>query len=396
MLTHSAVKAARPRAAGYKLFDEGGLHLYVAPNGRRSFRMRFRFGGREQLLTFGSADDLSLADARARCQAARAAVRRGIDPRSGGTPVCEIAQVHNFEAVARRWHAHMLRRWTPVHAGDVLASLQRDVFPAIGAMPVAAITTPTVLAVLRAIEARGRFETVRRVRQRISAIFEFAMAENLVQSDPAAIVGRALMPPAPRGHHPALIDLDEARALIAATELVDAAPAIRLASRFLALTAVRLAAVRGACWDEIEDLDGVAPIWRVPAARMKLPAAKKADPANDHLVPLAPAAVALLREARALGQGGRLIFPGTNPAAPIGEAAIGGLIARAGFGGRHVPHGWRATFSTILNERYPDERSAIDQALGHVAMGKVEAAYNRAVRLGQRRSLFERWASLLL
>ena len=397
MLTNAAVKAARPRAAAYKLFDEGGLHLYVTPGGRRSWRMRFRIAGREQLLTFGTTDDLSLIEARARCDAARVVLAQGKDPRIDTGRVCGIAQTHNFEDVGRRWHAHMTRRWTPVHAADVLASLQRDVFPAIGAMPIAAITTPVILNALRAIEARGRHETVRRVRQRISGVFAFAIAEDLVQSDPAAIVGRVLMPPAPRRHHPAIVDLDEARALLDACDRATAAPAIRLAARFLALTAVRLAAVRGARWEEIEDLDGAAPIWRVPAARMKLPAARKLDAANDHIVPLAPAAVAVLRAARALGDGTGRVFPsaGKNSSA-IGEAAIGALIARAGYGGRHVAHGWRATFATLLNDRFPEDRSLIDQALGHVAMGKVEAAYNRAVHLERRRTLFERWATMLV
>jgi integrase len=393
MLNEAVIRRAQARPAAYKMFDQGGLHLFVARNGRKSFRMRFRMGGREQLLTFGVWPEVSLNIARDRCTAANDQLKRGIDPRAG---ICEIAQSSKFEDVGRRWHAHMVRRWTPVHARDVIVSLERDVFPAIGAMAIDAITTPVVLTVLRAIEARGRYETVRRVRQRISAIFAFAMAEDLVQSDPAAIVGRALMPPAPRRHHPAIVDLDEARALVAATALADGAPAIKLAARFLALTAVRLAAVRGARWDEIADLDGAAPVWRVPAARMKLPAAKKTDSAHDHLVPLSPAAVAVVRAARALGTGAGLVFPGGKAGTPIGEAAIGALIARAGFGGRHVPHGWRATFSTLMNERFPEDRIAIDQALAHAAMGTVEAAYNRAVRMERRRWLFERWAEMLL
>uniref|UniRef100_UPI001577404D tyrosine-type recombinase/integrase n=1 Tax=Sphingomonas bacterium TaxID=1895847 RepID=UPI001577404D len=192
MLTNAAVKAARPRAAAYKLADTAGLHLYVAPNGRKSFRMRFRVAGKEQLLTFGTWPEISLDAARARCTEAREQLARGADPRIIGA---RSTEVRRFDDIARRWHEHMLRRWTKVHAGDVLASLERDVFPAIGAMPLAAITPPVVLNALRLVEERGRYETARRVRQRISAVFAFAIAQGLVDSDPAAIVGRALLPP---------------------------------------------------------------------------------------------------------------------------------------------------------------------------------------------------------
>ncbi|WP_156679330.1 tyrosine-type recombinase/integrase [Sphingomonas profundi] len=407
MLTNAAVKAARPRAAAYKLSDAGGLHLYVAPNGRRSFRMRFRWEGREQLLTFGTWPEISLDAARTRCEAAREQLARGEDPRAAARN-CEIAQSANFETIARRWHAHMLPRWSEVHARDVLASLERVVFPAIGAMPIGAITPPVVLNALRLVERRGRLETARRVRQRISAVFQHAIAEGIVDSDPAGLIGRALMPPAPARRQPALVDIGEARALLAAVEHLRAAPAVALASRFLALTAVRMAAVRGARWNEIEDLDGDAPTWRVPAARMKLAAAKKKDAGNDHLVPLSAQAVQLLRGAAKNGydtpSADALIFA-RGAGVPIGEAAIGALYARAGFAGRHVPHGWRATFSTILNESFPEERGAIDRALGHVGGGrdekeeginrKVEGAYNRALHMPRRRRLFQAWADEL-
>jgi integrase len=392
MLTNAAVKAARPRAAAYKLADERGLHLFVAPNGRRSFRWRFRWEGKEQLLTIGEWPAVSLDQARDRAELAREQLGRGEDPRTIGA---RGPEVRRFDDIARRW------RWTAVHASDVLASLERDVFPAIGAMPLAAITAPVVLNALRGVEERGRLETARRVRQRISAVFVFAMSEDLVDSDPAARVGRMLTPPAPARHQPALLDIAEARQLLAAVDQVAAAPAIKLASQFLALTAVRLAAVRGARWSEIEDLDGAAPMWRVPATRMKLAAAKKGDAKNDHLVPLAPAAVEVLRAARAIMHSHdanmhALIFPGRGGDRPIGEAAIGSLYDRAGFAGRHVPHGWRATFATIMNEACDGaDHALIDQALAHTPKNKVEAAYNRAALLDRRRALFVAWAEQL-
>ena len=402
MLTNAAVKAARFRASPYKLTDDRGLHLYVTPTHRKTFRLRFRLYGREQLLTIGQWPEISLDAARARAEAAREQLGRGIDPRT-------VAGAMTFEAAARRWHAHRLPGWTPVHAANVLDSLVADVFPAIGADELDAIDAPAVLRVVRAIERRGAIQTARRIRQRISDVFAYAISEGWSLIDPAAVVSRALAPAPAARHQPALTTSADARELLAAAELVDAGDVVKLASRFLALTAVRLAVVRGARWSEIEDLDGAKPLWRVPAARMKLAAAKKLDAANDHLVPLSNAAVAILRAMRAKRPefaqthhfgSVALIFPG-RAGVQLGEGAIGALYVRAGYAGRHVPHGWRATFSTVMNERLPAERGTIDRALGHVlkredgSVAKVESAYNRAQLLAPRRRIYETWAEIL-
>ena len=388
-LSNAAVKAARPRSRAYKMFDERGLFLFVTPGGLRSWRLKYRIEGREKLLCLGQWPDLQLLDARDRAEEARALILQGVDP-SGTARTAR--QVHTFEAVARQWHALQLERWTERHASDVLDSLVRDVFSDIGPLPIGAITAPAVLQVLRDVERRGSIETARRIRQRISAVFAFAIAEGIADQDPAAIVGKALRPAPPARRQPALIDLAEARELLAACDRAGGPPIVRLASRFLALTAVRMGALIGATWDEFEQLDGSAPLWRIPAARMKLKKARKADAANDHIVPLSAEAVAVLRQVREIGYDTH-----SSAVFPIRPAAIGALYSRAGYAGRHVPHGWRATFSTILNERFPEQRAAIDMALAHTPKGESEseAAYNRAQLLDQRRDLFQQWGAML-
>ena len=383
MLTNAAVKAARPRPAAYKLTDDDGLVLNVAPTGTKSWRLRFRLGGREQTLSIGQWPEISLEAARARRATARAAIARGEDPRA--------TEVETFEAAARAWHAHQSEGWSDVHAGDVLASLDRDVFPAIGAIALDSVTKPMVLELLKAVERRGAAETARRLRQRIEGVFAFASAEGWCSIDNPADVGEALAALRISSRQPAIVDIAELRALLTAIDALESAAIAKLAARFLALTAVRSAAVIGMRWDELEDLEGPEPTWRVPAWRMKLGVARKLDRANDHLVPLAPAAVAVLRNVKMTqDESSCRVFP-------IGDGAIGDLHARAGYGDRHVPHGWRAAFSTILNEAYPGDRQAIDRALAHQPgdMTKVEGAYNRAQFLERRRFLFERWAELL-
>ena len=399
MLTNAAVKAARPMTRAYKKWDAGGLSLLVAPNGRRSWLLRVRRGGRELVVTLGEWPELTLDAARQARDAARAAIDAGVDPRAAAND-----RAMTFEEAARAWHAHAAPGWSPVHARDVIDSLERDVFPAIGALALDAIDQPVVLAALKRIEARGAIETARRVRHRVRQSFAFAKANGWCSAEDQAdvLVGLGHIPA--EGEMAALVDVGEIRALMEAVDaLPSVLPSIRAAHRLLALTAVRLAVVRMMTWSEVENLDGPAPLWRVPAAHMKLAAKYKTDSRRDHLVPLSPAAVAVLRSVQELHIStsvkvdGMLVFAGRDGTGPLGEGAIGELYARAGFAGRHVPHGWRASFSTVMNERRPNDRAAVDRTLGHKVRGVSgdEGAYNRAQHLGLRRSIMEEWASII-
>lgn len=398
MLTNTDARAAQPGARAYKLHDELGLFLHVAPSGAKRWRLKFRWpkgpGAREQLMTLGSCPDVPLAQARARRDAARDLLSRGTDPRNLSKKV-DIA--NTFGQIALAWHAHNRPGWSDKHASDVHANLERDLFPELGQMVIAEITPPQLLALLRGIENRGRIETARRVRQRLAEIFAFGIAEGLAENNPATNLGAALRDPPPARPQPALVRIEDCRALLATCDHVADNRMVALASRLLALTAVRLDALRGACWNEF-DLE--TRTWTVPAARMKLKLAKKSEGRFDFVVPLSAAAIAVLEEVRtcAISQVSPsvLVFPGRDPSKPIGENALRDLYARAGFAGRHVPHGWRASFSTLLNlDLGPEWRSDIDAALAHTGKGKVEAAYNRAELLDRRRVVFDRWGELL-
>ena len=389
MLTNAAVKAARPSSRAFKMYDERGLFLFVTPAGAKSWRFRYRIAGKEKLLCFGLYPELQLLEARELADAARDKISAGQDPANDQT----VSSAEQLETIARAWHDDRRGRWSDVHAVDVMASLENDVFPVIGARSVDAIGPLTLLELVQSIEARGAHETARRVRQRLDGIFAFAMVRGHCSSNPAAMI-TAELTPAPIGvqKHPALVEIEQLRELLHAADQVDAAAIVKLASRFLALTAVRVGSLLKATGEEIEDLDGAQPIWRIPAMHMKLTKARKADAANEHIVPLSPAAVQLLLELREkFGY-----EPRSRRLFPIGEGAIGDLYSRAGYAGRHVPHGWRASFSTILNERRPADAGVIDQALAHVPTNKVEAAYNRAEHLARRREIYCEWAELLM
>lgn len=390
MLTNAAVKAAGAKNRAYKLFDQGGLFLFVAPTGTKSWRQKYRWKGREKLLTLGQFPEVTVPRARILQAEAKEQLAAGVDPSRAGK------SVETFEQLARAWYRHSRPSWSAAHAADVIGSLERDVFAEIANCPVSEVTPPQLLALLRGVEGRGCRTTAQRIRQRLSEIFGFAIAQGLVDSDPAAKLGAAMQDAPPAQPHPALTDIASLQALLDRCETIRARPVTVLASRFLALTAVRLAAVRGARWEEI---DLKQRTWTVPAERMKLARAKKDDARFDHIVPLSAAAIAVLDEVRDYNSaiaGDALIFPGRRGTVPIAEGAIRELYIRAGFGGRHVPHGWRASFSTILNEELGEGwRTTIDMALAHSAKGKVEAAYNRAQLLDRRRELMEQWGAKL-
>jgi len=256
-----------------------------------------------------------------------------------------------------------------------------------------------VLGTLREIESRGSIETAKRIRQRISAAFVYGIAEGWVESDPAEKLG-AVLKPLRRGRQPAITELKPLQAMIRAAEEDYARPLSRLALRLLALTAVRPNELRGAWWAEFEGLDGPEPLWRISAARMKGDLDRKEELGGDHLVPLAPQAIAVLRALWPLTGARDLVFPSTRHAhRPMSENTLGYLLNRAGYHGRHVPHGFRAAFSTIMNEWVErngkdHDRQIIDLMLAHVPKGKVESAYNRAAYMPRRRELALIWADM--
>lgn len=387
VLTDAKLRQAKAAEKPYKLTDAGGLHLYVTTTGARLWRLRYEVAGREKLLSLGRYPDMTLLQARAARDEARAVLRTGADPAEVKKAARTVAPERTFEAVARAWHAQMLPAWTAHHGADVLKSLEADVFPDLGKKDIAAILPPAVLATLRKIEARPAIETARRVRQRMSAVFVFAIASGIGEQDPAAVVTGALAPLV-KGRQPAITDLDAARAVLAAAEAEAAFPVTKLALRFLALTAVRPGELRGARWDEMTT-EGPEPLWLVPAARMKMK--------RPHHVPLSSQALDVLAAVKVLTGRGPLVFPSSrNAHAPLSENALGYLLNRAGFHGKHVPHGWRATFSTSMNERYRADRDVVDLMLAHAPKDKTEAAYNRALHMPRRRELAQAWADLLL
>ncbi|KQM65818.1 integrase [Sphingomonas sp. Leaf17] len=415
-LTVVEIRNARPGEKPQKLADGKGLYLFVTTKGAKSWRMKYRHADKEKVLTFGQYPEVSLAEARDRRDAARAVLRSGKDPaveadRERRAAIAAIGATFRTSALA--WHEDERPRWSPRHAQVVLNALERDVFPDLGKLPVADIDGPLILKALRKIEKRGSIETAKRVLGYLSAIFIRAKGEHLVSVNPTLDLIDALKPTPKGAKQPALTTLPELLALQQVVDRSTSNPTTKLASRLLAMTAVRVGVLRTAEWDEISGIDWTdahspapAALWRISAERMKLEVEDKGDEAFDHDVPLPDQAVRALRALHRLTGRGRLIFPGGLAArVPMSDAAISTLYKRMAGGrykGRHVPHGWRSAFSTIMNEWAMEhgregDRLLIDLMLAHRPKGVSgsEFAYMRAKFAARRRTLAETWAAMI-
>lgn len=314
MLTDLKIRQAKARESDYKLPDGGGLHLFVTKKGFKSWRLKYRFAGKEKLLVLGSYPGVSLAEARERRDEAKRILREHRDPAVEAQKrklVAAAAAEATFESAAREWHEMQTPRWVPIHAADVLKSLEHEVFPHLGSIPLREIDAPLVLAILRKIEKRGALETAKRVRQRMSAVFVHGIATGVGSDDPAARVMKALRPAPKKTRQPAITDIEALQALLRKVEASGATPVTKIASRLLALTAVRPGVLRGVTWEEFEGVDWDAaypeqaetPLWRIPSERMKLVLDRKSDAAFEHLVPLSRQAVEVLAAIRPLTTG---------------------------------------------------------------------------------------------
>lgn len=462
VLNDAKIKAAKPGDKPYRVGDSGQLYLQVTPAGGKHWRMNYTFGRNaagkpvQKTLSFGSYPAVTLLEARARRDEAKRLLGQGKDPameRREAERARTVASQNTFRAATEAWFElnsgwslEKLRawaaknsgkwspaqsdhwtvgthgRWSSIHAADVLVSLERDVLPTLGEHPIATLNAPVVLALLNSVQDRGAVETAHRLRQRISAVFVYGIAAGLCVSDPVATLAKALKPVPDAKPQPSIIDglhdqesrIRAIRKMLLDCEAERCRAQTKLALRLLALTAVRPGELAGARWEEFSGLEGNEPVWIIPAARRKGKKARKADEAFNHQVPLSRQAVEVLEALRRLNGRYALCFPSERHVhRPISENTLRALLIRAGYYQRHVPHGFRAAFSTYMNERpiaerQDGDRAVIDLMLAHEPQARdkrdmpgslvsgSEGAYNRAAYMPRRRELAQEWADVLL
>ncbi len=353
--------------------------------------LKYRFGGKEKLLALGVYPDITLADARTRRDEARKLLANGADPgavKQAQKKQARIEAADSFEAIAREWHALNTPRWTANHAYDVLRSLEKEVFPIIGARPIAEIAAPDVLDTIRKIEGRKAYDVAGRTLQRVRAVFAYAIASGRSRHNPAAEIKGALAP-TPKKKHFAALPIEEMpeflHKLADYQSRVKASPLVMAATRLLALTFVRTGEVRGAQWAEF-DLE--KKLWNIPAERMKS--------REPHIVPLSSQAIEILKALRPLTGHGALLFPNRNgEGKPIRENTVNKVIEIIGYKGRMTGHGFRTVASTFLNNLGTIRPDVIEAQLAHADKNAVRAAYNRADYMEYRTAMMQFWADTL-
>lgn len=389
-LTDTAVRTAKPSPKPRKLADTGGLYLLLTPSGSRWWRFDYRFTGKRKTLSLGVYPDIGLKDARARRDEARRLIANGIDPgenrKSQRAAKAERA-ANSLEAVGREWIAKHSANWADSHASKVIARLENDVFPWLGGRPIAEITAPQILTVLRRIESRGALDTAHRAHQTFGMIFRYAIATGRAERDPSADL-RGALPPARKAHFAAVTDPKRIGGILRALDGYQGDFVVRCALKLAPILFVRPGELRHAEWSEM-DLEGAT--WELPAAKMKM--------RLPLVVPLPRQAVEILRELHPLTGSGQYVFP--NSRAPKGNRAMSDNALLAAMRRIGIPreemttHGWRATARTLLDEKLRFRVDLIEHQLAHQVRDPNGRAYNRTAHLPERRKMMQRWADYL-
>ena len=401
----SAIKKAGASGEAATIKDGEGLTLIARPDGTGWWRLRYWLSGRENRLSLGTYPDVPLKLARERRDGARKLIAAGTDPSEArkADKAAEVVRSESarlaaaglpgpgtFEHAAREWHAYMAASWSSTHAVKVLALLENDLIPYIGARLLADLTAPELLTHARRVEARGATETAYRALKAAGAVFRFGVQHGYCESDPTRDLKGAIQLPIPE-HRAAVTDPVKLGELLRAIDAYQGTPTVRAALALAPLVFLRPGELRKAEWAEF-DLDGA--VWTVPAARMKgRLKAKQNGP--DHMVPLAPQAVAILRDLQPLTGAGTYVFPNPlTPDRPLSDNGVLSALRRMGFGKDEMSgHGFRATARTIAHERLGIAPEVIEAQLAHKVPDALGRAYNRTLFLEQRRELMTKWAN---
>ena len=387
-LSDTTIRTAKPADKPQRLFDGGGLYLEVSPAGGKLWRLKYRHGGKEKRLALGAYPDTGLKDARDKRDAARKLLAAGVDPgeqRKATKAAGEERSANSFEVIAREWHAKQSATWVELHASRIMLRMENDIFPWLGGRPIADIAAKEFLATVNRIVDRGAVESAHRVLQNCGQVMRYAIATGRAERNPVADL-RGALPPVKQSHLAAITDPHAIGGLLRAMDAYQGSFVTRCALRLAPLLFVRPGELRQAEWAEF-DLDAAQ--WNLPAEKMKM--------REPHLVPLAPQAVAILRELQALTGGGRYLFPSPrSPQRPMSNNGVLSALRRMGYGTEEMSgHGFRAMARTVLDEVLHFRPDYIEHQLAHALKDPNGRAYNRTAHLAERRKMMAAWADYL-
>jgi Integrase len=385
-LTALAIKNAEPRDKNWKLSDEKGLYLLITPAGSKLWQFKFRHLGKEKKMSFGAYPEVSLKDARAKRDEARALLANGRDPaheRRAERLAAKVAAANTFGAIAqefieRRQHDGLADA-TIGKAKWLLSLLE----PSLGRVPITEISPLMLLNAIAEVQATGRRETGQRLRSFAGRVFRYAVITGRALHNPAGELRGALVTPRVR-HHPAIIDRKLLGELLRAIENYRGAPSTIAALKLSAHLFQRPGEIRTMRWLDV-DLDRAC--WTIPDASTKM--------RREHKVPLSRQALEIIRSMMAISGRSEFVLPSYNARRPLSENAVNGALRRMGFGGVMTAHGFRSTASSLLNESGKWQTDAIERALAHVETNPVKAAYNRTTYWAERVAMHQWWSDEL-
>jgi integrase len=349
--------------------------------------LAYRFGGKQRLLALGPYPLLPLADARQRRDEAKRLLSDGIDP-SEAKKQAKRAQAESRDTFRSIAEEYVSKRTLEGRSQATLTKLEwllSFAYPKLGSRRIRGIAAPEVLEVLQKVEARGRYETARRLRSTIGSVFRYAMATARADSDPTIALQGALIVPRVSSHA-AITEPNALGGLMRAIDAYDGQPSTRLALKLLALLFTRPGELRLAEWPEFNIQKRV---WTIPASRTKM--------RRPHRVPLSSQSMCILEELSELSDGGDLLFPSVRASTrPISDNTLNAALRRLGYAGDEMTaHGFRATASSLLNESGKWHPDAIERQLAHVESDDVRRAYARAEFWDERVRMMQWWADYL-
>lgn len=385
-LSDTSIRNAKSPEKPIKLADGGGLYLLLKPGGAKWWRLDYRFAGKRKTLSMGVYPDVGLKAARDKRDEAKRLLADGIDPgeeRKIQKAARSERAENSFEVVAREWFAKFSLNWADSHSVKIIRRLERDVFPWLGARPIAEIKAAELLRAIKKTESRGVLETAHRALQNCSQIFRYAVAHGLCERDPSTDL-RGALPPVKGRHFAAIIDPAGVAKLLRSFDDFKGSYVVLCALKLAPLFFVRPGELRKAEWEQI-DLDSGQ--WSYTAT--------KTDTA--HLVPLASQAVVILRDLHALTGHGRYVFAGRDPQRPMSENTVNAALRRLGYDTQKdiTGHGFRAMARTILHEELHFDPVVIEHQLAHSVPDALGTAYNRTKFIKERKVMMQTWADYL-
>ena len=386
-LTDTEIKRAKATDKSYRLPDAGGLFLWVTPSSGKLWRWKYRFGGKQKLMTFGRYPEVGLARVRELHIEQRAILASGIDPmaqKKATKTAVRLATENSFASIAQKWLEHWKGDKSMRHVDSTKRRLVSNILPALGPLSVNEVQAPDIVMMVRTIEFRGARDVAKRALETTGQIFRYAIAHGYAQRNPAAdIEPRDILRASVKTNF-ARVDAKELPNLLRSIEVYRGTHVTRLAMKLMALTFVRTSELIGAKWSEF-NLESAR--WDIPADRMKM--------RTPHIVPMARQSLDVLTALRSLTGHSEWLFPGDRDTTkPMSNNTILKALERMGYKGMMTGHGFRGLASTVLHEQgYTHDH--IELQLAHAPRNAVSAAYNHALYVEPRAKMMQEWADYL-